>query len=499
MMSSHSAGASGGSRKSSNSSQQTQRSITAGNAPSASKDLPPLFWYMELGEWNKATERLRRNPKEVKTWATVRTKSSNLTAEPAAAAAAAASSSSASAASSSTALSKLSGSKRLPLHHVLFKLRSAGSEPVEDNSADDPFMQVCRFVLMLVQLYPAACGQRESRHGCLPIHLAAFASCAPKYVRESGGSCSNEGDGSSSVSLSPSTAGSMNSSAPDSPASLLKQQQHQKQQQQKSGVKRPPMIGRRVASDSTNASTNTNLSAVHAEERYAGGMSDDAAAASAMNSSASMIPSSTFQPRIVDPNVSLSKCVIISARREAMAVQVLNAILDAYPKGIRVDSEGGRLPLHCACSGRATPRVISTLVTAYPSASRHRNKDGYLPLHLCAHWGVAHPSVAVTLLKAYPDATLGRNRWERTPLEEALCMAGENGRPHQAALVRSLRKHPSFWTRPTADLFGQQRNMNTSATTRTSRNSEPTTVDIDESLPSNDSTLEREQATYGFE
>jgi hypothetical protein len=455
---------------------------------------------MELGEWNKATERLRRNPKEVKTWATVRTKSSNLTAEPPSA------SSSASAASSAT--SKLSGSKRLPLHHVLFKLRTAGSEPVEDNSADDPFMQVCRFVLMLVQLYPAACGQRESRHGCLPIHLAAFASCAPKYVRESAhgsGSGSNEGDGGSSsggVSLSPSTAGSMNS-APSSPTPLLKQQQQQQQQKKQPHVKRPPMIGRRVASDSTNASTNTNLSAVHAEERYAGGMSDDVAA-SAMNAAATAasVPSSTFQPRIVDPNVSLSKSVIISARREAMAVQVLNAILDAYPKGIRVDSEGGRLPLHCACSGRATPRVISTLVTAYPAASRHRNKDGYLPLHLCAHWGVAHPSVAVTVLKAYPDATLGRNRWERTPLEEALCMAGENGRPHQAALVRSLRKHPSFWTRPTADLFGQQQGrggMNTSATTRTSRNSEPTTVDIDESLPSNDSTLEREQATYGFE
>jgi hypothetical protein len=219
---------------------------------------------------------------------------------------------------------------------------------------------------MLVQLYPAACGQRESRHGCLPIHLAAFASCAPKYVKEnvngSGTGTGGTGEAASissnrsNVSLSPSTAGSMNS-APSSPTSLLKQQQ-QKQQQ----PKRPPMIGRRVASDSTNASTNTNLSAVHAEERYNGGMGDEAAAASAAGP---MTASSTFQPRVVDPNVSLSKSVIISARREAMAVQVLNAILDAYPKGIRVDSEGGRLPLHCACSGRATPRVISTLVTAY--------------------------------------------------------------------------------------------------------------------------------------
>ena len=175
-----------------------------------------------------------------------------------------------------------------------------------------------------------------------------------------------------------------------------------------------------------------------------------------------------------------------------MAVQVMNALLDAYPKGIRVDSEGGRLPLHTGCAGRATPRVISTLVTAYPSAARHRNKDGFLPLHLAAHWGVSHPNVAITLLKCYPDATVGRNRWERTPLEEALCMAGENGRPHQAALVRALRKHPSYWSRP-SDILEHTGSGNR-------RNKGPTTVDMDESLPSyEDTTLEERNSYYGHE
>jgi hypothetical protein len=169
-----------------------------------------------------------------------------------------------------------------------------------------------------------------------------------------------------------------------------------------------------------------------------------------------------------------------------MAVHVLNALLDAYPKAVRVDSEGGRLPLHTACAGRATPRVISTLVTAYPSAARHRNKDGFLPLHLAAHWGVSHPDVAVQLLKTYPDATVGRNRWERTPLEEALCMAGENGRPHQALLVRALRKHPSYWSRPPSELF-RLRNRNSKHST---------IVDVDESLPSSDSTTLEEQMRH---
>lgn len=182
-------------------------------------------------------------------------------------------------------------------------------------------------------------------------------------------------------------------------------------------------------------------------------------------------------------SVSLKYDTKISQKREEMAVQVINSLLDAYPRGIRVDSEGGRLPLHTACAGRATHRVISTLLTAYPAAARHRNKDGFLPLHLAAHWGVSHPNVAIALLKAYPDSTLGRNRWERTPLEEALCMAGENGRPHQAALVQALRKAPSYWTRPPAELFR----------ITTGRGEGPTLVDIDESLPDDDTTTQEEE------
>jgi ankyrin repeat protein len=190
-----------------------------------------------------------------------------------------------------------------------------------------------------------------------------------------------------------------------------------------------------------------------------------------------------------DPNIRVAAKhkIVISAVREELAVAVVNALLDAYPKAVRVDSEGGRLPLHTACAGRATPRVVQTLVRADPAAARHRNKDGFLPLHLAAHWGVSHPNVAVTLLQSYPDATVGRNRWERTPLEEALCMAGENGRAHQAALVRALRKHPSYWSRPTADYLGSPRKSSRKNSSKCSAH-EP--IDMDESLPSNDDTMD---------
>ena len=136
---------------------------------------------------------------------------------------------------------------------------------------------------------------------------------------------------------------------------------------------------------------------------------------------------------------------INAARRDESTAAVLDALLDAWPRSARTASEGGRLPLHMACFGRASVRVMETLLTAYPDAARQRNHDGFLPVHIAAHWGVSHPDVAPLLLRAYPDGAVGRNRWERTPIEEALGMAGENGRENQLSLVWSLRRHPTYW------------------------------------------------------
>ena len=388
---------------------------------SSRRELPPLFWYMESGHWARAEQRARRHPREFKTWVTIKTKSSHAAVDESP--------------GSTSSTSGTTDTKRLALHHACFKLRSVGSQPPPDRlqiiegESEDPFVQVCRFILILINLYPEAAGQRETRHGCLPLHLAAFGSCASRSSAE------HESETSSSVEA------------------------------QQQPLARPSALSRRCASDTTNISVATNMSAMHAEETMSGGMKRWATTASPGHNNKLSVS--------VAMKTSNLK---ISPRREAVAVQVINALLDAYPRAIRIDSEGGRLPLHTACAGRATPRVVSTLITAYPAAARHRNKDGFLPLHLAAHWGVSHPAVAIALLKAYPDATVGRNRWERTPLEEALCMAGENGRPHQAALVRALRKHPSFWTQPVAELFHGE------GTTTARRKNTP--VDVDESLAS---------------
>ena len=422
--------------------------------------MSPLFWHMEMGNWDKATERAKAHPREVKTWTSLRTKNA--------------------------INDSVNVTKRLALHHACFKLRSVVESSTD--SMEDPFVEVCRFILLLISLYPEAARERESRHGCMPIHLAAFASCAPR--QEDYGATEHQANAMSDEVSVPSTGtDAMTSSmiGPDSPVIVPKTIG--------SGIVPRPstlQVHQRSISEDTHGTCNTqgtNMTVIIGGEPSSGALSRTCqnypSSPNGSRADFSTIQHVQRQPIV---SVSMKSNVLISAKRENMAIQVINALLDAYPKGIRADSEGGRLPLHTACSGRATPRVISVILAAYLTAARQRNKDGYLPLHIAAHWGVSHPDVAVSLLKAYPDSTLGRNRWERTPLDEALCMAGENGRPHQEALVRTLRKHPTYWTRPSEELFqlpsGNVRGSNV--------------VDMDETLPDDETSTTDEDGARRY-
>eukprot|EP00581_Thalassiosira_minuscula_P009944 CAMPEP_0183709466 /NCGR_PEP_ID=MMETSP0737-20130205/5506_1 /TAXON_ID=385413 /ORGANISM="Thalassiosira miniscula, Strain CCMP1093" /LENGTH=962 /DNA_ID=CAMNT_0025937581 /DNA_START=179 /DNA_END=3067 /DNA_ORIENTATION=+ len=168
---------------------------------------------------------------------------------------------------------------------------------------------------------------------------------------------------------------------------------------------------------------------------------------------------------------------INTQRRDEYSIRVLNALLDAWPKSSKTSSEGGRLPLHMACFGKATVKVMETILKAYPDAARQRNHDGFLPIHIAAHWGVSHADIAPLILRAYPDGAVGRNRWERTPIEEALGMAGENGRDHQLSLVWSLRRHPTYWIHNDIGMMLMPRNVRTAPWRM---------VDVGDALPGED-------------
>ena len=42
---------------------------------------------------------------------------------------------------------------------------------------EDPWIEACKAILALIEAHPEAAQLRESRHGCLPLHLAVFSMC----------------------------------------------------------------------------------------------------------------------------------------------------------------------------------------------------------------------------------------------------------------------------------------------------------------------------------
>lgn len=261
---------------------------------SSSASISELFHEIESLNWQNALNHLELYPNDAKVWEKINVRSSS------------------------------SQTERLPLHHACLKLRMKEHDK----------KSAIKLIIKLIDLFPEGCRMRETRHGCLPLHLLAYASSynKTKLIR-----------GNSGKSL---------------------------------------MVG------------------------------------------------------------------LLEEDIEEELMDLMKKMIDIFPRAAKIDSEGGRLPLHMAISGKASPKVFQLLLNTYPSAARHRTRDMNLPLHLTATWGISSGDVPIALLKAYPDAALGQNRYGRTPLEEAIFIAGDVGRENQVDLLRVIRKHPTFWLTP---------------------------------------------------
>ena len=53
------------------------RQATSARRQSSKKTLPPLFIYIEAGDYQRAAERAKRHPREARTWASIKIKSSS--------------------------------------------------------------------------------------------------------------------------------------------------------------------------------------------------------------------------------------------------------------------------------------------------------------------------------------------------------------------------------------------------------------------------------------
>lgn len=499
--------------------------------------LPGIFHLMDQHQWERVQKRALKYPKECRISAVISnsTSSQGQTTE--------------------TNTTEMQGwYKCKALHYACHRLRrvhgyirkgiaesmtalddSVEEEEEEDEEQVDPWVEACKAVLVILKQYPEAAKMRESKHGCLPIHLAVFAMCPTPSVgmnveeeeeMDEGEKCGRDDDAgtmedwegqgvdANAVPPPPPSAplrgrsgrplGSMqrrlshSSSMDDSVSGSsflggLSQSLSRSQSLDGWSVNMEQECGRgmghvldfeleklevqlRSRSDGK-LSPLEEANLLESARLLSGGgggkgtamlskpsslhsimsMTSDGGRSISMGSYASScsvsVMSAASSVHASAPTTSLKrrrfnwkKYMANQETREEYSLKVLNALLDAYPKCVRVDSEGGRLPLHTAVAGKATLSIIETLAKAYPYACRHRNMENSLPLHLAACYGVSDPGVAPMLLRLYPYACVGRNRWERTPLEEALLKGGENGREHQEALCWVLRKPPEYWT-----------------------------------------------------
>ena len=120
--------------------------------------------------------------------------------------------------------------------------------------------------MLLVQLYPEAAGMRETRHGCLPLHLAAFASSTQSSSHPNGRSMAqtspqqrNVNSKVMPVSTLSTDKGEGGGAANTSVSSLLD---------------KPTVITHRSNSEATAGSIHTTMSAAIAEEKLTGKQSD---------------------------------------------------------------------------------------------------------------------------------------------------------------------------------------------------------------------------------
>ena len=88
-------------------------------------------------------------------------------------------------------------------------------------------------------------------------------------------------------------------------------------------------------------------------------------------------------------------------------------------RGAKYRDQDGLYPLHWTCSGSPPVQVVQALLTAYPSAAHKVDAEGSTPLHFATHYS-APLAVIEAVLKAYPKAIRMQDKYGRTPLYHAV-------------------------------------------------------------------------------
>lgn len=134
-------------------------------------------------------------------------------------------------------------------------------------------------------------------------------------------------------------------------------------------------------------------------------------------------------------------------------VDVVDALLAAYPGGATQPNAAGNLPIHQAAMWQAPVETVELLLAKYPEGATIRNQYGSLPLHMAAS-NQASQDVVRLLISAYPDALHLQNDDGMTPLD--LALADESASDAVLALLEGRPPPPELTRRQKAEKYEER-------------------------------------------
>jgi hypothetical protein len=121
----------------------------------------------------------------------------------------------------------------------------------------------------------------------------------------------------------------------------------------------------------------------------------------------------------------------------------LTVILHSPHSTKRVNSARG-LPLHFAFYAGAPVEVLTALLEAYPDATKTRNDSNNLPCHTACCYGTSSEGMKM-LLRCNPDVADVMNDRYRTPMDILKKIKWRSFIDEKEQVMNDLKQDPSFW------------------------------------------------------
>jgi hypothetical protein len=102
------------------------------------------------------------------------------------------------------------------------------------------------------------------------------------------------------------------------------------------------------------------------------------------------------------------------------------------------------LPLHFAYREGAPIEVVTALLEAYPGATKTRNAHNNLPCHIACCYGISSEGMKM-LLRCNPDAADAMNQYGHTPIDWINKCGWNFIADEKEQVLNDLKQDPSFW------------------------------------------------------